>query len=256
MRLRDESLSVRPSRLSLPKARFWLVSISMLCIGLSTSEAWAGATVPLGKAASDPAELEGTFEEAAVVASKLSPGGDAVFFSVAREPQGYYHRIVRRSGVEVVDALGEARFEVAEGEVPLKSVWVVADVATGAFSVAAPEGFFLRELPFPGRAFEVGAPGVVTRLRHAAEEVDLVMVRPGEGGWSLCAWDLSPKDRDEEDDDRVVTSLADLEAVDAVGLSPPARFAAGDVLVVINPRDLTYYATRLLGPPQPNGGDE
>jgi len=240
---------------SLRKTGQWLVPLVALFAVLAPAQA-RGATVPLGKAASDPADLEITFEEAAVVASHLSPGGDAVFFSVAREPQGYYNRIVRRSGVEVVDALGQARFEVAEGEVPLKSVWVVADVASGGVSVAAPEGFVLQEVPFPSRAFEVGAPGVVNRLRHAAEEVDLFMIRPGEGAWSLRAWDRSPRDRDDEDDDQVVTSLEDLEPVTEPGLPPPGRYGAGDVIVVINPRDLTYYATRLLAPPQPGGGDE
>jgi len=139
-------------------------------LGLLLLPLAAGASpVPLGRAASAPAELVVTFKEVAVLASELSPGGDAVFFSVAREPQGAFNRIVRRSGVEVVDGLGEALFEPAEGFVPPKSVWVVADVATGGFAVAAPEGFLLRQVPFPGIPV-AQAPGVFLQLVQAGPE--------------------------------------------------------------------------------------
>lgn len=220
---------------------------------LSAAPAHAAAPVPLGRAASAPAELAVTFEQAAVVASDLSPGGDAVFFSVAREPQGYYNRIVRRSGFELVDALGEARFAVERAAVPLKSVWVVADVATGAFSVAAPESFALREVPFPSRGFEVGAPGLVNRLRHTMPYVDLVLIRPGVGAWRLQSFDGAATDRSDEGDGEVVTSLEDLAGIDELATPAPTRFAQDDVLVVIDPRTLRYYGTRLLGPPQARG---
>jgi hypothetical protein len=237
-----------------PRTAPWLATAAVMIAALMPPAAEAATPLPLGRVASAPAELAVSFEEAAVVASELSPGGEAVFFSVAREPQGYFTRIVRRSGVEGVDALGEARFEVSGGEVPLKSVWVVADVSTGAVSVAAPEGFTLRDVPFPGRAFEVGPPGRVNRLRHTAEAIDFLLVRPGVGAWSLVAWDLSPRDRDGRDDDRVLTALEDLEPVDVLTEPPPERFLAGDVLVAIDPRQLTFYATRLLATPQAKGG--
>lgn len=201
--------------------------------------------------ASAPPELAVSFEEAAVLAAGLTPGGDAVFWSVAREPQGYFQRVVGRRGVEVVDALGEARFEPEDGAVPLKSAWAIVDLASGAFAVAAPPGFPLERVPFPGRAFEVGAPGVVNRLRHAGEALEVLVARPGVGAWRLATWDASPQDRDETDDDRVLLGLEDLEPFEASGPGPPERFAQGDVIVVLDPRTLRVYATRLLGPPQP-----
>lgn len=211
--------------------------------------------IPLAAAASAPPELAVSFEEAAVLAAGLTPGGDAVFWSVAREPLGYHQRIVPRSAVVVVDALGEARFALEEGgPVPLKSAWAVADVASGAFAVAAPPGFRLRQVPFPGRAFEVGAPGVVNRLRHELESLYLLVVRPGVGAWQLEAWDRGPKDRSGADDGRVLTSLEDLEPLEPAGPDPPERFAGGDLIVVVEPAELRYYATRLLGAPAPGGG--
>jgi hypothetical protein len=213
----------------------------------------AGIATPLFRAAeaSAPPELLVSFEEAAVLAVELTPGGDAVFWSVGREPLGAVQRVVRHHGLAVVDALGEARFEPETGSVLLKSVWAVSDVATGAFAISAPPGFVLREIPFPGNGFAVGAPGRVNRLRHPKSSLDLLMIRPGVGAWRLRAHDTGAKDRDGKDDDRVMTDLDDLEPFDPAGPEPAERFARGDVVVVVDPHDLTYYATRLLGPPAP-----
>jgi hypothetical protein len=196
-----------------------------------------------------------TFEEAAVVAAGLTPGGEAVFWSVGREPLGSVQRVVRHQGVEVVDAQGEARFEPETGAVLLKSVWAVADLSTGAVAIGAPLGFVLREIPFPGNGFAVGAPGRVNRLRHPKSALDLLMIRPGVGAWRLRAHDTSAKDRDGEDDDRVLTDLDDLEPFDPGGPEPPERYLRDDVLVVLDPHDLAFYSTRLRGAPAP-GEDE
>ena len=220
--------------------------------GLEAQGQGGPATPLFGSAeASAPPELAITFEEAAVVAADLTPGGDAAFWSVAREPLGYLQRVVRHYGVEVVDAQGEARFEPDTGEVLLKSLWAVADIESGALAIAAPPGFVLRELPFPGNGFAVGAPGRVNSLRHPKSSLDLLMVRPGVGAWRLRAHDTGAKDRDGEDDDQVMTDLDDLEPFDPAGPEPPERYARDDLIVVIDPHDLTYYATRLLGPPAP-----
>ena len=227
-----------------------LRAVGFLGLLLLPSVAAGASALPLGKAASSPAELVVTFKEAAVLAAELTPGGDAVFFSVAREPQGAFNRIVRRSGVEVVDGLGEALFQPAEGWVPPKSVWVVADVASGGFAVAAPEGFLLREIPFPGQAFEAGAPGLVNRLRHATPYLDLLLIRPGVGAWTLQSHDGAPSDRSLEGDGEVVADLAELEPLDELAPRPPERYAKDDVLVIVDPRTLRFAATRLLGPPE------
>jgi len=205
--------------------------------------------------ASAPPELKIDFEEAAVLAAGLTPSGDAVFWSVGREPLGHHQQVVESQGIAVVDALGEARFEPREGTVLLKSVWAVVDVASGAFAVGAPPGFRLREAPFLGRGFDVGAPGLVNRLRHELESIFALVVRPRVGAWRLESWDTSEKDRDGEDDGRVVMSLEDLEPLEAAGPDPPERFNRDDVIVVVDPVSLRFYATRLLDPPAPPGKD-
>ena len=205
-------------------------------------------------AASDPPAPVVSFEATAVVAEGLTPGGEAVFFSVAREPQGYHQRVVGRQGVEAVDAEGRAIFDLGGEEVPLKSAWAVVDIASGGLTLAAPSGFRVREIPFPQRGFEVGAPGIVDRLRHQRQSVDMMVIRAGVGGWWLRTWDTAPTDRDGADDDQVLTSLTDFEPLTAGGPPPPERFARDDVLVVLDRRELAVYHTRLLGPPTAGGG--
>jgi hypothetical protein len=111
-----------------------------------------------------------------------------------------------------VDALGEAFFELEEGaRVPENSIWTVVDLSTGAFAISAPGSFFLDESPVPGNAFEVGAPGLLNRFRHTFAWVDMVLIRPGVGAWTLRASDGGPGDRDEVADGRTVTALEDAE---------------------------------------------
>lgn len=248
------------ARSSVAVCFFILVSsLGGLAFAEPASASWIDPQ-PLDRAASAAPELALSFEALEVVASELTPGGDAVFFSVARIPLGDVNQVVRFRGVELVDPFGEARFapEVEGGPgasegVPLKSVWAVVDLSTGAYAVGAPSGFFLRQVAFPGRGFEVGAPGLVNRLRHRFSFVDMLVVRPGVGAWWLRAHDVGPHDHDGADDDVSTTSLEDMEPMGA-SPPPPDRFGKDDILVVIDPRTLRFYATRLLGPPSGSGG--
>lgn len=219
--------------------------------GVRAPAPWIGV-----RTASAPPELVVRFEEAAVVVTGASADGGVAFYSVAREPHGAYQSVVRRQGLELADDLGETRFLVDERTVPLKSVWAVVDIASGAYAVAAPEGFWLREIPFPGRGFAVGASGQVDRLRHDHPSIDLLVVRPGVGAWSLRSFDRSETDRDGADDDRILTSLEDLVPLGESAEPPPESYSRDDVVVLVDPRELRYAATRLLGRPEPSGGED
>ena len=236
----------------------WLGVLAVL--GLGSGLLWAHPAAAAGpgdgglyfgvQSASAAPELAVSFEEAAVAVSDVTPGGDVAFFSVARVPRGTFNEIVRRAQIVLADSLGEARFDLEDGQpVPLKSVWTVVDLSSGAYGVAAPEGFHLTEIGFPGQGFEVGAPGLVNRLRQRFNWADSLLARPGVGAWRYRGADGSPDDEDGRADGALVTGL---ESYEPLGSSPepPDRFAADDVLVVIDPLDLRFYATRLLGPPR------
>jgi len=231
------------------------VCLILIMVPTRASAASSAGPQALSHGASAPPEIDLSFEELAVVASDLTPGGDAVIFSVARVPRGYLSQVVRFRGVELVDPFGEARYmpETDDGTVPLKSVWAVVDLETGAYGIGAPPRFKLRQVAFPGRGFEVGAPGLVNRLHHRFRYVDMLLVRPGVGAWMLRAVNQGEHDRGGGGDGRPTTAVEDMQPLGA-GPPPPDRFADGDVLVVIDPRTLAFYAARLIGPPTGSGG--
>lgn len=90
--------------------------------------------VPLSAAALP----EISFEPSAVVARGITPKGQAVWFSVAREISRRSIDVVPRHAVTAdEDADGAVRLELGQ-EVPLRSVWFAVDLATGETAVAAP----------------------------------------------------------------------------------------------------------------------
>lgn len=86
-----------------------------------------------------------TFETSAVVAGGLTPKGQVVWFSVAREISRQATSVVPRIELgKDDDGDGTVRLDLDE-DVPLRSIWFAVDLATGEAGVAAPEGFPLLE---------------------------------------------------------------------------------------------------------------
>jgi hypothetical protein len=184
------------------------------------------------------------FESAAVVATGVSPGGHVVWFSVAREPQGFISRVVRREEVvEDLDKDGIVTFPVEEG-VPFKSIWVAVDLASGHFAIAGPPGYPLNEIPFPaGGVRPVG--GFVRQLRNSRGVAEILVVRPGVGAWGLSVGDGGEGDEDGANDGVV---LADLWDAYAIGTGPPVpeQLSPKDVLVMVDPQQMEFYAVSFV----------
>ncbi len=190
--------------------------------------------------AQSPTPPQIRFEPQAVVAEGISPGNKVVFFSVAREVAGYATTTVHRQDVlSDAEGTGIVRFEL-DREVPFKSVWFAVDLDTGRFAVAAPEGFPLREVPFPARSI----PSALNRLELEHPLVEIVLVRPTVGAWAARVGDGGALDDDGQADG---TLRAALSALTPLGESPPPpeRLRPNDVLLVIDPQTLTYLTARL-----------
>ncbi len=183
-----------------------------------------------------------SFESQAIVARGLPPGGNAVIFGVARESKGFHSRIVRRQQVVAADATGLARLSLNQA-VPRRSVWLAADISSGAFRVAAPPRSPARELPFTSERLE-RPPGRAGRVRSGLSFIELLYVRPGRGVWGLTVGDGG---RDDHDGQADRSATAALDRLVPIGASPPAPsdFAAGDILLVVDPRRLEFFAARL-----------
>lgn len=189
--------------------------------------------------AANPPEI--SFEPAAVVARGITPHGQAVWFGVAREISRRSTNVVPRHAIAAdEDGDGMVRLELGQ-EVPLRSIWFVADLATGETGAATPEGFPLLAMDLPGEAI----PAALNRLEVQRRFAYLLLVRPGVGAWQLRVGDGGASDEDGEPDGTLRAALSSLTSVQEGGPPAPERFSPRDVLLVIDPERMDSATVRI-----------
>ena len=203
-------------------------------------------TVALVATATFGGNLKIAFDEKQVLVEGLTPGGQVVLFSVAREPAPFVSVMARREVILSGDGSGGATFDLDSG-VPLCSIWVAVDLADGDFTVATPPGYPLRELNLPAGSLRNGPKGKLDRLFKESHLIEILVARPGGGAWAATVSDGSDED---EDGPANGTLTFGLERLERVGESPaaPDEFAAGDVLVAIDPEAMRVAAAHAVGP--------
>ncbi|MDP9122189.1 MAG: hypothetical protein M3O15_12640 [Acidobacteriota bacterium] len=139
---------------------------------------------PALAAATTPSSPSITFENAAAVASGFPAGGQVAWFSMARELQEYAATLVRRQDVLTADSAGMSRFQL-DRPVAGQSVWVAVDMTSGAYAVATPTGFPLRQIPLPVGAWKPQAGGAADQVQDTREYLEALLVRPGQGVWGI-----------------------------------------------------------------------
>lgn len=184
-----------------------------------------------------------SFEPDAVMVRGISPKGQTVWFSVAREISRRSTNVVPRHAIVTdEDGDGTVRLELGQ-EVPLRSIWFAVDLATGETTVAVPEGFPLLEMELPGDAI----PAALNRLDLERRFAYLLLVRPGVGAWQLRVGDGGASDEDGEPDGTLRAALSSLTPVLEGGPPPPERFSPRDVLLVIDPERMESTTVRIGG---------
>jgi hypothetical protein len=175
-----------------------------------------------------------SFEKEAVIASGVTPGGEVVWFSVAREISLHTATIVpRQQIVKDTARAGIVRLEL-DREIPFQSIWVAIDLTTGALDVAVPQGYPLRRFEIPAsnlRHDESGDDWIESTRGYVA----LMLVRPENGAWWSLVGDGGIDDDDGVYDGRLVASLPELREVEGSDFEAPESFAAKDVVIVIDP---------------------
>lgn len=192
-----------------------------------------------------------SFEDNAVTASGLTPGGQAVVFGIAREAKGFFTRAVRRQELVRSDPAGRIRLDL-ERVVPGKSVWFVVDLGTGLFGVAQPQGSGAREIPFPATTVRIAGSGRAGRLRSKIGFVEILYVRPGRGVWGLTVGHRGESD-DQDTADHDISAGLDRMVPIGGSPAPPFDFAVGDLVLLIDPRQLQFFASRLSALPIGSG---
>lgn len=219
----------------------------LLCLALpSALAAQAPAATPAPRI---------TFEPQAAVVQGITPNGGVVWFSLAREvADDDVATLVRREKILLdEDGDGTVRFSL-DREVPLRSIWVAVDLASGELTAAAPEGFPLQQVAWRGRGLgrDNARSDTVEDARPFAE---VLIVRPGEGGgaWGLTVGDGSITDEDGAADGKIAAALDQMRPL-GQGAQPPQRFDPKDVVLLIDPNRMELTVAR-AGEPQ-TGADQ
>jgi hypothetical protein len=175
------------------------------------------------------------FEANAVVASGLSPGKTVVWFGVERRVDAEYSTdVYERYDVGMAGADGTARF-VLDQPVALRSLWTVVDLDSGAFALAAPEGYRLGRLSEPPARLGVGSAAQSDELLDERPYLVGLVVRPGEGAWRFAGGDGGARDEDGQNDGHLRFALDKLEPLPG-SPAAPARVRGSDLWFVIDPQ--------------------
>ena len=180
-----------------------------------------------------------TFSADRVRASEATPGAAIYFAAVSLASENYTLRGETAAGWAVADANGNAEFPTA---IHTRSVWLVIDAAKNGYTVAAPHGMTLQEMPFPGNSVAEDAGGNLRRVLLDRFAVDVFLVRPGTGVWSLYLRDGSGADEDQEPNGQLLANLEEMQPVGETAGSPE-RFRRGDYLFVVDRNSLEFHVS-------------
>ncbi|HEV7670071.1 MAG TPA: hypothetical protein VGS22_16245 [Thermoanaerobaculia bacterium] len=192
-----------------------------------------------------------TVDKKGLLAQGITPGGRAIWWSVAHEHPDSFVTIVHRLEEQAdTDLDGVVSFE-HEGDLPETSLWLVIDVSTGGYATFAPEDFGVTEIPLPPEAaVETGGRGTADAFREVARPlVEVLLVRAGQGVWTLRAGDGGATDQDDFEGE---ISFG-IDGMTPVGTSPlaPSRYAEGDRLLSIDIDRLELSSLVVETPPPP-----
>ncbi len=185
------------------------------------------------------------FEDAAVICTGFTHGGEVVLFAVSRDPQpsGESDVIQTRLAARDTDNDGIVRFDLGR-PVAYLSVWSAIDVTTGAFAAGTRPPFTLRRVDWPSNAVGRDSDNSLRKLEFTGRGVvDILWVRPERGAWALTLYDGGESDEGKKNDGRIRAVLENVTTV--TGDDPPHNLHNNDLLIVIDQRKLEVFAQRV-----------
>jgi hypothetical protein len=182
----------------------------------------------------------------ALVITGLTPGESVALMGLATVRNGLLLQDLEFEEYLVDSDLdGVVRYDIGQ-PVPYRSLWAVAGLATGEYTIVT-GGFPLREMEISDQALLVGAPGQLRKLRHTRAQVKVLLVRPGEGAWTVRAHKGGPMDDERGNGVPGFSTSLEKFATLVPGAVPPKNFKPRDVVVVIDPINTEYFAVRVGG---------
>jgi hypothetical protein len=194
--------------------------------------------LPVTHLVAAPAVPAITFDTTHVVAAGFHSGRDIVVFGVGTGPGPFFLRMLRYTDTIVADSSGTVRFEIAGG-VPDRSVWFAVDSQTREYAVSSPRPALLRPtLNGPGTRH--GAQGNADSIDLDRRLMDLLVVRPGSGGWIGSCGRNSLKDLNRGKSGAMQLSAAELTAAPK-SVGHLSTILPSDLIVIIDSETLEYF---------------
>lgn len=192
------------------------------------------ALAPAASAQSTPLTVH--VSETSVKVFNLTPGGEVVLFSCAKYGRGgrtfndAKPRFLRDDDGDGIVTL--------PGDVSYVSVWIAVDYKTGTVAVGAPEGVEPWVRPISDHFYRKDADEQILALEQDLYRMSLLLVRPGQGAWSLRAREGSESDHDKQDNGKLLMAFEDAKPLEEGKERAPKHLKAGDVVIAV---DLGQY---------------
>lgn len=168
-------------------------------------------------------------------ATGLTPGSDAVWFGMTIDTFNMTRRLTRHAAiVRDTDRDGAVVYELPE--ISRFSLLFVADASTGECAVFRADGVDDLQQDLHGNNWRAG----LESFDVSADVLEFLLVRPGEGAWTMSAMEGWKNDGDGSRDGKFRLKVADMHPIGTVTGKPHGNVRRGDLLVVFDPRTFAY----------------
>jgi hypothetical protein len=172
------------------------------------------------------------FEQAAVVASGLTPGKTVVWFGIEHVIDAEYSGDITQYCHEATVASdGTARLDLAH-DVVTRSLWLAVDLDTGGYALAAPVGYRIAPLETAPQLIRLA--GTPDLLSTHASYIEGLVVRPGVGAWTFAGTDSGPGDADGLSDGNLSLAVNQSDPLPGSSVAPD-QVATDDLSFLVDP---------------------
>jgi hypothetical protein len=150
--------------------------------------------------------------------------------------------VSRREILTDDDRDGTIEYKPTSG-IAFQSIWIITEIATGETKVVTPAGYNAIEMTQQGagRGNAVNITGNIFDIGR--DHVDILVVRPNEGAWTLPVREGGVKDAPVAAIGRSTVPLVKLVPLRPTFGSPPPALKNGDIVAIVDAVRMQYWLT-------------
>ena len=189
-------------------------------------------------AAASPAQPTLSWSGATARVQGVTPGGTVIWFAAIRDVEEYAVAQTNVAQTGSADATGTASLTLANPISPY-SIWVAVDYQTGAWVTGSPSPVFpLQQTVLHPAALSIGNAETPDYLLDAADRIQVLLVRPGQGAWTKTLGRGGVDDESSPADGKLKLRLHNLDPLISAAAPAPDKVAADDLLFLVHPQTM------------------